>query len=57
MALEAPDFPVALGMICCDPAPTYDASVRDQVEKAVRDETVEGVSVLTRHGRTLDHRA
>ncbi len=52
VALEPPEFPAALGVIYCDPAPTYDASLREQIELARADEPVEGVSALLRHGRT-----
>ena len=32
--LEPPDFPVALGVLYCDPRPTYDAQVYEQVAAA-----------------------
>ena len=32
--MEPPEFPVAMGVLYCDPAPTYDESVLAQVEDA-----------------------
>ena len=32
--MEPPDFPVAMGVLYCDPAPTYDESVLSQVQDA-----------------------
>jgi 2-oxoglutarate ferredoxin oxidoreductase subunit beta len=32
--LEPPRFPLALGVLFCDPAPTYDSEVRGQLEDA-----------------------
>ena len=32
--LEPPDFPVALGVLYCDPTPTYDASILAQIQEA-----------------------
>jgi len=31
-ALEPPDFPMAVGVLYCDPAPTFDRQVLAQVE-------------------------
>jgi len=51
--MEPPHFPVALGVLYCDPAPSYEALVNDQVaavEKAAQ-ETPE-IDALLRHGHT-----
>ena len=35
VSMEQPEMPVALGVIYCDPAPSYESAVRDQVDAAL----------------------
>lgn len=48
--LAAPEFPVALGVLYCNPAPTYDAEVYAQV--AAAGPAKDDLNVLLRQGRT-----
>ena len=34
-SMDSPDLPVVLGVLFCDPAPTYEAAVHDQVSAAI----------------------
>ncbi|MBM3517994.1 MAG: 2-oxoacid:ferredoxin oxidoreductase subunit beta [Alphaproteobacteria bacterium] len=49
--LEAPDMPVALGVLYCDPAPTLEARVREQLVVAARTPGSD-LNALLRHGLT-----
>ena len=31
-SMQPPDFPIALGVLYCDPTPTYDGAVHDQIK-------------------------
>ena len=51
--MEPPHFPVALGVLYCDPAPSYEVLVNDQVaevEKAAQE--APEIDALLRHGHT-----
>ncbi len=48
--LQPPAFPVALGVLYCDPAPSYEADVYAQIREA--GEPKDDVNALLRHGRT-----
>ncbi len=48
VSLEPPDFPVALGVIYCDPAPAYDDQVQSRLDAACCGDLNE----LVRRGRT-----
>ena len=51
-SMNPPAYPVALGVLYCDPAPTYDGAVHDQVE-AIKGEKGEGdFDKLLRRGHT-----
>jgi 2-oxoglutarate ferredoxin oxidoreductase subunit beta len=51
-SMKPPAFPVALGVLYCDPAPTYDGAVHDQVN-AIKSEKGEGdFDKLLRRGHT-----
>ncbi|MGH7569183.1 MAG: 2-oxoacid:ferredoxin oxidoreductase subunit beta [Gemmatimonadales bacterium] len=52
VALEPPAFPVALGVIYCDPAPSYEAEVHAQGAGAPTVRGADTVSALLRKGRT-----
>lgn len=53
-SMQPPAFPVALGVLYCDPAPTYDGAVHDQVN-AIKDEKGEGdFDKLLRQGHTWE---
>ena len=49
--LEPPDFPMALGVLFCDPAPTYEAGVFAQVDAAAK-EGAQDLAALLRRGPT-----
>ena len=50
--MEPPNFPVAMGVLYCDPAPTYDAEAHAQIEQ-VKAETPNGdLNALLRSGHT-----
>jgi 2-oxoglutarate ferredoxin oxidoreductase subunit beta len=52
-ALEPPEFPMALGVLYCDPGPTYEASVFAQVDAARKAEGGPAdVAELVRKGPT-----
>jgi 2-oxoglutarate ferredoxin oxidoreductase subunit beta len=46
--MEPPDFPVALGVIYCDPAPVYEDQVQSRLDAACCGDLNE----LVRRGRT-----
>ncbi|MDA0238474.1 MAG: 2-oxoacid:ferredoxin oxidoreductase subunit beta, partial [Proteobacteria bacterium] len=48
--MDAPEFPVALGVLYCDPAPTYEAAVKAQVEQAVAKDPNASLGDLLRQG-------
>ncbi len=50
IAMEPPDFPVALGVIYCNPSPTYENLVHEEVKAASAD--VGDLDQLLRQGRT-----
>ena len=50
--MDAPEFPVALGVLYCDPAPTYEAAVKAQVEQAVAKDPNASLGDLLRQGAT-----
>ena len=53
-SMQPPAFPVALGVLYCDPAPTYDGAVHDQVN-AIKGEKGEGdFDKLLRRGHTWE---
>ncbi|MSO54910.1 MAG: 2-oxoacid:ferredoxin oxidoreductase subunit beta [Rhodospirillales bacterium] len=51
-SLEAPNYPVALGVIYCKPGPTYEASVAVQVAKQAAKFSKLDVNALLRRGHT-----
>ncbi len=51
-AMEHPDFPVAVGVLYCDPAKPYEAAVHEQIEQ-IRQKTPAGdLNAMLRRGRT-----
>jgi len=50
-AMEGPDYPVAIGVIYCDPAPSYESVVAEQMEAAKGDPDWQS---LLRGGRTWE---
>ena len=46
--MEGPSFPVALGVLYCDPRPTYDRDVHAQLEATRGDEPIDWNAVLRR---------
>jgi len=51
VGMEQPQMPVALGVIYCDPAPSYERSVRDQVNDAM-EKGAGDIDKLLRSGNT-----
>ena len=51
VAMKPPEMPVALGVIYCDPAPSYEVAVRDQVE-AAKSKGRGNLDALLRSGNT-----
>ena len=51
IAMKPPEMPVALGVIYCDPAPSYEIAVRDQVE-AAKSKGRGNLDALLRSGNT-----
>lgn len=52
--LEPPKFPVALGVLYCSPAPTYEDSVYEQMEDLTGVEPQGDLNALLRQGRTWE---
>jgi 2-oxoglutarate ferredoxin oxidoreductase subunit beta len=50
IALEPPQFPVALGVLYCNPGPTYERAVYAQIAAAGK--PVGDLDALLRSGRT-----
>ena len=51
-AMAYPDFPVAIGVLYCKPAPTYDGALRAQTEEIVKRASAPGLNAMLRAGRT-----
>ena len=52
VAMEPPHLPVAIGVLYCDPKPTYGGQVRDQIASVSTTSTGEDINGLLRQGRT-----
>ena len=52
VSLEPPEFPVALGVLYCSPAPTYEGEVYVQLEAAREGKPDAGINALLRRGPT-----
>ena len=51
VAMKQPEMPVALGVIYCDPAPSYERAVRAQVD-AAKAKGLGDLDALLRAGNT-----
>ncbi|MDE0060021.1 MAG: thiamine pyrophosphate-dependent enzyme [Defluviicoccus sp.] len=51
-AMEHPEFPVAIGVLYCDPAETYDAAVHRQIGEAAEKTPPTDLNAMLRRGRT-----
>ena len=51
-AMDAPDFPVAIGVLYCNPAPTYETAVREQLTAASSRQPQAKMQDLLRRGNT-----
>ncbi len=51
-AMEHPAFPVAIGVLYCDPAETYDSAVHGQIAEAARKAPATDLNAMLRRGRT-----
>lgn len=51
VAMKQPDMPVALGVIYCDPAPSYETAVKGQVD-AAKEKGLGDMDALLRSGNT-----
>ena len=50
--MEAPEFPVAIGVLYCDPAESYEAAVWRQINEAKKKSPPEGLNSLLQSGHT-----
>ena len=50
--MEAPDFPVAIGVLYCDPAESYEAAVQRQIEEAKKNAPPPSLNSLLQSGHT-----
>jgi 2-oxoglutarate ferredoxin oxidoreductase subunit beta len=50
--LEPPEFPMVLGVLYCDPAPSYDRAVHEQVAAVQAQHQNGNLNALLRAGRT-----
>ena len=50
--MEAPDFPVAMGVLYCDPVESYEAAVQRQIEEAKKMSPAQGLNSLLQSGHT-----
>ena len=53
-SMKPPEFPIALGVIYCDPSPTYDKAVYDQVESVKTKNGPGNFNKLLRRGHTWE---
>ena len=51
-AMAYPEYPVAIGVLYCNPAPTYDAALRAQTKEIVKRAPAPDLNALLRAGRT-----
>ena len=51
-AMERPDFPVAIGVLYCDPAEPYEAAVHAQIEQIKTKTPTGDLNAMLRRGRT-----
>ncbi len=50
--LDRPDYPVALGVLYCNPGESYDAAVHKQIDEAKQGATETDLNALLRRGHT-----
>jgi len=50
--MDPPDYPVALGVLYAEPAPTYEASVHAQIDQATKDADKADLNKLLQRGQT-----
>ena len=50
--MHNPDFPVAIGVLYCEPDQTYDAVVHEQVNAAIASNGISNMNSLLRSGAT-----
>jgi len=50
--MEAPEFPVAIGVLYCDPTESYEAAVMRQIEEAKEKKPAKGLNSLLQSGQT-----
>ncbi len=50
--LAALEMPVALGVLYCDPAPSYETSIRERIDEAIADHPGDDLNGLLRRGHT-----
>ena len=51
-AMEHPEFPVAIGVLYCDPAETYDSAVHRQIGETLEKTPPTDLNAMLRRGRT-----
>ena len=50
--MDAPEYPVALGVLYAEPAPSYETSVHAQIDQATKDADKADLNKLLRRGQT-----
>ena len=50
--MAPPAFPAALGVLYCDPAPSYDSLIHDQLAAAQKGRRNKDLNALLRRGHT-----
>ena len=51
-SMEHPEFPVAIGVLYCDPAETYDSAVHRQIGETLEKTPPTDLNAMLRRGRT-----
>ena len=51
-SMESPEFPVAVGVLYCEPGPTYDEGIYSQVDDAIQAQPKASLNELLRTGST-----
>ena len=51
-AMEPPEFPMAIGVLYCDPAPSYEVAVHKQIAEVAAKTPATDLNKLLRRGQT-----
>ena len=50
--MKSPAFPTAIGVLYCDPTPTYEASIHNQLQSEINNNQEADLNALLRQGST-----